>query len=82
MRSAEARLPSLRGLQMMLVSRYVSEQPSRRSWLTIPQPKMVYASSKDALKRALNGIATEFQANDEEDIEYGSVLKKVSKGGA
>ncbi|PMD38803.1 hypothetical protein L207DRAFT_513286 [Hyaloscypha variabilis F] len=46
------------------------------------QPKMVYASSKDALKRALNGIATEFQANDEEDIEYGSVLKKVSKGGA
>jgi len=46
------------------------------------QPKMVYASSKDALKRALNGIATEFQANDEEDIEYQSVLKKVSKGNA
>ena len=43
---------------------------------------MVYASSKDALKRSLNGIATEFQANDEEDIEYGSVLKKVSKGNA
>jgi len=44
------------------------------------QPKMVYASSKDALKRALNGIATEFQANDEDDIEYASVLSKVSKG--
>jgi len=44
------------------------------------QPKMVYASSKDALKRALNGIATEFQANDEDDIEYQSVLSKVSKG--
>jgi len=44
------------------------------------QPKMVYASSKDALKRALNGIATEFQANDEDDIEYQSVLAKVSKG--
>jgi len=44
------------------------------------QPKMVYASSKDALKRALNGIATEFQANDEDDIEYQSVLTKVSKG--
>jgi len=44
------------------------------------QPKMVYASSKDALKRALNGIATEFQANDEDDIEYKSVLAKVSKG--
>jgi len=42
--------------------------------------KMVYASSKDALKRALNGIATEFQANDEDDIEWHSVLAKVSKG--
>jgi len=44
------------------------------------QPKMVYASSKDALKRALNGIAIELQANDEDDIEHQSVLNKVSKG--
>lgn len=44
------------------------------------QPKMIYASSKDALKRALNGIATEFQANDTDDIEYQSVLARVSKG--
>ncbi|RDW95327.1 hypothetical protein BP5796_01090 [Coleophoma crateriformis] len=44
------------------------------------QPKMVYASSKDALKRALTGLATEFQANDEDDIEYQSVLNRVSKG--
>jgi len=44
------------------------------------QPKMLYASSKDALKRSLNGIATEFQANDEDDIEYQNVLSKVSKG--
>jgi len=44
------------------------------------QPKMVYASSKDALKRALNGIAVELQANDEDDIEYASILAKVSKG--
>ena len=41
---------------------------------------MVYASSKDALKRALNGIAVELQANDTDDIEYDSVLNKVSKG--
>ena len=41
---------------------------------------MVYASSKDALKRALNGVATEFQANDQDDIEWKSVLDKVSKG--
>jgi len=44
------------------------------------QAKMVYASSKDALKRALNGLATEFQANDHDDIEYQSVLARVSKG--
>jgi len=44
------------------------------------QPKMVYASSKDALKRSLNGLAAEFQANDEDDIEYASVLARVSKG--
>jgi cofilin/tropomyosin-type actin-binding protein len=42
--------------------------------------KMIYASSKDALKRALTGIATELQANDSDDIEYDTVLKTVSKG--
>ncbi|KAH9883505.1 hypothetical protein F4778DRAFT_658975 [Xylariomycetidae sp. FL2044] len=42
--------------------------------------KMVYASSKEALKRSLNGIATELQANDQDDIEYDTVLKTVSKG--
>ena len=41
---------------------------------------MIYASSKEALKRSLNGIATELQANDKDDIEYDTVLKTVSKG--
>ncbi|KFA66636.1 hypothetical protein S40285_03059 [Stachybotrys chlorohalonatus IBT 40285] len=44
------------------------------------QPKMIYASSKEALKRSLTGIATELQANDADDIEYDSILKTVSKG--
>ncbi|CAG9979470.1 unnamed protein product [Clonostachys byssicola] len=44
------------------------------------QPKMIYASSKDALKRSLTGIATELQANDPDDIEYDSIIKTVSKG--
>lgn len=44
--------------------------------------KMVYASSKEALRRALTGIATEIQANDSDDIEYETVLKTVSKGQA
>lgn len=51
-----------------------------KALLTLFQAKMVYASSKDALKRALNGIATEIQANDQDDIEYDTVLKTVSKG--
>lgn len=41
---------------------------------------MIYASSKESLKRALNGIAVEFQVNDKDDIEWDSVLAKVSKG--
>jgi hypothetical protein len=41
---------------------------------------MIYASSKEALKRSLTGIAVELQANDPDDIEYDSVLKIVSKG--
>ncbi|KAG4220190.1 hypothetical protein PC116_g31331 [Phytophthora cactorum] len=41
---------------------------------------MVYASSKEALKRSLTGIAIELQANDQDDIEYDTVLKVVSKG--
>lgn len=43
--------------------------------------KMVYASSKDALKKALNGVAHEIQANDGDDIEYESVLKVVKSRG-
>ncbi|RWA09376.1 hypothetical protein EKO27_g5741 [Xylaria grammica] len=43
-------------------------------------PKMVYASSKEGLKRSLNGVAVELQANDPDDIEHDTVLKIVSKG--
>ncbi|KAJ4316428.1 cofilin [Fusarium piperis] len=44
------------------------------------QPKMIYASSKEALKRSLTGIAVELQANDNDDIEYDPIIKTVSKG--
>lgn len=54
--------------------------PPNVSQLTLSQSKMVYASSKDALKRALSGIAVEIQANDADDIEHDSILAKVSKG--
>ncbi|KAM9919435.1 hypothetical protein OXX59_007943 [Metschnikowia pulcherrima] len=42
--------------------------------------KMVYASSKDALRRALNGIAADIQGTDFSEVAYDSVLERVSRG--
>lgn len=42
--------------------------------------KMVYASSKDALRRALNGVSTDIQGTDFSEVAYESVLERVSKG--
>lgn len=38
---------------------------------------MIYAASKEALKRSLEGFAYEIQANDSDDLEYNSVLAAV-----
>ncbi|KAJ2921710.1 hypothetical protein H1R20_g15383, partial [Candolleomyces eurysporus] len=42
--------------------------------------KMVYASSKDALRRSLQGIALEIQGTDLEEVSYETVLDKANKG--
>jgi len=39
------------------------------------QPKMTYASAKEPVKQALNGIATDIQANSENDIEYDTIVE-------
>lgn len=39
--------------------------------------KMVYASSKDELRRALTGIAVNIQASGKEELEYDEVLDTV-----
>ena len=44
------------------------------------QPRMTYASSKESLKNALIGIAAEVQANRDDEIEYETILKDISKG--
>jgi cofilin len=41
---------------------------------------MMYSSSKEAIKRSLNGLAADIQANDADDIEYESVASRVAKG--
>ncbi|KAK3202395.1 hypothetical protein GRF29_161g1010570, partial [Pseudopithomyces chartarum] len=43
-------------------------------------PRMMYSSSKEAIKRALNGLAGDIQANDADDIEWETILSRVSKG--
>ncbi|KAF2457099.1 hypothetical protein BDY21DRAFT_34203 [Lineolata rhizophorae] len=43
-------------------------------------PRMMYSSSKEALKRALNGLAADIQANDADDIEFDNIISRVSKG--
>ncbi|KAA8911299.1 Cof1 cofilin [Sphaerosporella brunnea] len=42
--------------------------------------KMVYSSSKDALRRALAGIHSEIQGTDPSEVCYETVLERVSKG--
>ncbi|CAE6460420.1 unnamed protein product [Rhizoctonia solani] len=42
--------------------------------------KMLYASSRDALRRSLDGIAAEIQGTDHDEVAWESVLDKVSRG--
>ncbi|KAF1346612.1 cofilin [Delphinella strobiligena] len=68
---------------------YETEGEGKRSKITFiswvpddaPQyPRMMYSSSKEAIKRALNGLASDIQANDPDDIEYDTIVSRVSKG--
>merc|ERR1740138_1135900 len=41
------------------------------------KPKMLYASSKDALKKTLTGINEEYQATDRSDLDLTEIKKKA-----
>ncbi|KAL7414455.1 hypothetical protein BDY24DRAFT_385243 [Mrakia frigida] len=43
------------------------------------RPKMVYAASKDALRKSLVGISTEIQGTDFDEVSETSVLEKVRR---
>lgn len=43
------------------------------------KPKMIYASSKDAIKKVLSGFAKEIQANDSSELDYEEVKKIMMK---
>jgi len=42
--------------------------------------KMLFASSRDALKRSLTGIAIEIQGSDLSEVSYEIVLEKANRG--
>merc|ERR1712224_154013 len=42
--------------------------------------KMLYTSSKDGLRKKLVGIGTEIQATDSSEIDFDTVLDKVTRG--
>lgn len=41
--------------------------------------KMIYASTKDTIKKAFTGLGIEFQANDAGDFDYKSFSEEVEK---
>ncbi|CAO3630842.1 unnamed protein product [Cunninghamella blakesleeana] len=41
--------------------------------------KMTYASSKDALRRQLQGIAIEIQGTEHSEVDYETVLEKANR---
>ena len=40
---------------------------------------MIYASTKDSIKKAFTGLSLEFQANDAGDFDYDSMADEVEK---
>ncbi|KAF2811287.1 actin depolymerizing protein [Mytilinidion resinicola] len=42
-------------------------------------PRMMYSSSKESIKRSLNGFHADIQANDADDIEYDNIIQRVSR---
>ena len=41
--------------------------------------KMIYASSKDTIKKPFTGLSLEFQANDEGDLDHKALSEEVEK---
>ena len=41
--------------------------------------KMMYAASKDALRKKLDGVYTEIQCTDLSELSYETVFEKVSR---
>ena len=40
---------------------------------------MIYASSKDTIKKSLTGLSLEFQAKNEADLDYKALSEEMEK---
>ncbi|KAF9282628.1 cofilin [Linnemannia elongata] len=43
------------------------------------KPKMLYSSSKEGLRKVLNGLAVEIQGTDFDEVSYDTVLEKARR---
>ncbi|KAG0003314.1 cofilin [Entomortierella chlamydospora] len=43
------------------------------------RPKMLYASSKDALRKSLMGVGTDIQGTAADEVDYDTVFEKVTR---
>ncbi|KAG0297075.1 cofilin [Linnemannia gamsii] len=43
------------------------------------KPKMLYASSKDGLRKSLSGVAVEIQGTDFDEVAYETVLDRIRR---
>ncbi|KAG0275144.1 cofilin [Linnemannia exigua] len=43
------------------------------------KPKMLYASSKEGLRKVLNGLAAEIQGTDYDEVSYDTVLERIRR---
>lgn len=41
--------------------------------------KMIYASTKDTIKKSFSGLSLEFQANDKADFDYDTMADEVER---
>ena len=64
-------------VSVLLLSKLVTNAFLRSPDTAKIKQKMVYASSKDAIRKKLNGIGVEVQGTDHSEISFESVVDKV-----
>jgi hypothetical protein len=80
----EISLPYLPSTHGLMKSNWSTERRFRLACCRCPdvckvREKMIYASSKDELKKRLVGVATEVQGSDKSDVDINVVVERVNR---